>query len=117
MVSSDYDDDDALLEASRQAYKTRAKAAHPPADFTEGADMITFDEDPDSKIPTQPSAHAEPSSRAVRRAHNVPKQVPSKKEQKDAAHVDSSLATMEQQGVASARKPTKREAQEVCTND
>ncbi|KAI3628535.1 fcf2 [Malassezia furfur] len=101
MVLSDSDDDDQLLNASRQAYKSSvngSKASSSHEAFTDGTDLVTFD----TEIP--PATPARKSSRSTKSA--------GKKKAGDAPEVAASLEAIERSGVTRTKKPSKREIQE-----
>lgn len=103
MSATDFDEDDRLLEASRQAYKSstgRSSQSHESSEaFTDGTDLVTFDtEIPQARKTSRPSK----SEKSTKR-----------KPVSEAPEVSSSLDAIEQKGVVNTKKPSKRQIQEV----
>lgn len=104
MSNTGLEEDDALLEASRQAYKTHAglsqNSSSSSTAFTDGSDLVTFD----SEIPNAPK------SQHVSR----PKQHTNDLQKSESPELSSSLDALERSGFSCSKKPSKREIQEVC---
>lgn len=111
MADRGYDEEDELLAASRQAYKSHAgpshKAMSAPEAFTDGTDLVMFDQD-DAEIPPELA----PKAKKERPAKASTSKSTSKKKLVEPANVTQSLETLENTGVVSTKKPSKRQVQE-----
>lgn len=105
------DDEDALLAASRKAY--REKANHKKSGnrneqvFTDGTDMIQFEDEEDDTYRndlTSPKPVKETSAKKRGKQRQIPKE----------DVTDSALHALEVTPVTTTRKPSKREVEEVC---
>lgn len=105
------DDEEALLAASREAYKAKAKRGqsekHGEEAFLDGADIIHFDDDEyDTHRHDLKSAKSTKQPSAKKRGKQSQEPV------KDVS--ETALHYLEVSPVTTSRKPTKREIEEVC---
>ncbi|PKI84539.1 Epl1p [Malassezia vespertilionis] len=107
------DDELALLAASRAVYKKRGADAQLKGKskqaFTDGSDMVTFDQD-ESSIPDE--QHHDTQKKTVKYTRSESAKQRGKRRSIEMPDVTRALADMEKGNATSARKPTKREIAE-----
>ena len=105
MPENTFEDDEALLNASRNAYKASSREAsglvRGSETFEDSTDLLTFD----SAAPRPPNAESHGAVTVKRQEKSKAKEPP---------EMLSSLQMIEQEGALPTKKPSKRETQEVC---